>query len=222
MTTNPYDVLPPPEIGGGATSAEAIYIEIGRALTTWEELEEHLAEAFALMAGRPSHEATTNTSPAMRAYGTVVTFRGRKDMILAASEAYFMQRKSGLQAELKSFVNRCANFASRRNDIAHGVIKNIELIADIPGLPGGIPDNTWYLVPPNYNSNKIRLLPKHIEVAAKRKESEVDTVRNYVRKLVRTGYGSYKYNHLQVAHYGEQFRLLSDDARRMLERLATA
>jgi hypothetical protein len=64
------------------------------------------------------------SSPALRrAYGAVISPRGRKGMIEAAAEVFFDQfPNSILEKEMKKFLNIYDSAASRRNDIAHGVI----------------------------------------------------------------------------------------------------
>ncbi len=117
----PWDVPPPPKAGD--KDETTLYAAIGRALTAWSELEERFASIFAclVVAGEPE--------PAARAYGSVLTFRGQKEMIAAAAEAFFFlypnegrNEGSQLQAALGELLTEAGNFAPRRNEIAHGLV----------------------------------------------------------------------------------------------------
>jgi hypothetical protein len=79
---NPWDIPPFPTIG----DMEEDTASVGRALSSWELFECRLSRIFSGLTGR-----INGTSPAMRAYGAVLTFRGRADMIEAASEVYFLE-----------------------------------------------------------------------------------------------------------------------------------
>lgn len=67
----------------GDADPSNIYLAVGLALDTWESLEEELALIFASLIGSDDPIAS------MRAYGSVITSRGRNEMISAAAEAYF-------------------------------------------------------------------------------------------------------------------------------------
>jgi hypothetical protein len=143
---NPWDV-PKPELIG-TPNADQLYIAIGRALSEWEPVEAACARIFAYLVGAPIewHEV----SPAMRAFGTVISFPGRKEMIEAAAKAYFHlhQPLTHYKQYINDALGEANNFASRRNEIAHGVVK--EVIDHDTNRSIG-----YYLVPSFFNPKKF-------------------------------------------------------------------
>jgi hypothetical protein len=78
----------------------------------------------------------TDTLPATRAYGSVLTFRGRAEMVEAASEAYFFSTPdSELEPELNEVLKEARNYATRRNEIAHGIVRSFEVPDGIMIVP---------------------------------------------------------------------------------------
>jgi hypothetical protein len=65
---NPWDIPPFPTIGD--MEEDTVYASVGRALSSWELFECRLSRIFSGLTGR-----INGTSPAMRAYGAVLTFR---------------------------------------------------------------------------------------------------------------------------------------------------
>jgi hypothetical protein len=139
--SQPWDVPPAPV--SGDSHQDAISLAVGRALTSWEFIEEELAQIFAILVN--ADMADPERAPAVRAYGSVMTARGRSDMLDAAGEAYFYNKPNPqLQAEFDSVVSHYRGFAARRNDIAHGRA----------GQDSQNPAHGWYLYPGLYNSKK--------------------------------------------------------------------
>jgi hypothetical protein len=141
-----WDIPPPPQIG--EASEDITFTSVGRALTRWEEFEVVFASLFsALVATEDSNAA------AIRAYGSVITFRGRAEMVRAAAEVQFsLFRNSALEKGFRAFVNELTNHASaRRNEIAHGVVRVTPIIKDYTVVP------QYFLYPPYYASNKLQL-----------------------------------------------------------------
>jgi hypothetical protein len=148
----PWDVPPTP--ARGDIHEDAISVAVGRALTSWEYLEEQLAEIFAIFVN--ADMADPEKAPAVRAYGSVATARARADMLEAAGEAYFYSKPdAGLQTEFEDILRKYRGFAGRRNDIAHG------RVAQNAGTG-------WYLYPGLYNTNKYPLgqPPKYLYSSA--------------------------------------------------------
>ena len=140
---NPWDVPPLPPYGDW--SEVEIYASVGRALSQWELFEIAFADLFAAFL-TPS----TYSLPAQRAYGSIVTSRGRVEMVRAAGTAYFAAMPSK-EHEL-AFDDTCKavrNFGARRNEIAHGIVSAYSATdGPVRGLA---------LVPPRYASNKLTL-----------------------------------------------------------------
>jgi hypothetical protein len=125
---NPWDV--PPTLPESDMSFENLYRAVGEALSTWEGVENELAQLFAAFVGAEANFKNWEaTIPAIRAYGSVISFNGRADMIDAAAKGYFFVTKtvsfdlgpSIPETRYADLMKACRGFAARRNDIAHGM-----------------------------------------------------------------------------------------------------
>lgn len=140
---NEYDVPPIPEKGDW--SAERLFASIGRALTAWEGFEISIADLFSSFLS-PS----LSNLPAQRAYGTILSASGRVEMVKRAGEAYFLETPhAAAEAEFEETTKLAQRYASRRNEIAHGIVGAYS-------TPNG-PTIGLALLPPRYASNKHML-----------------------------------------------------------------
>jgi hypothetical protein len=140
QSPKPWDKPAPPETGD--LDVRALYAAVGEALSEWERMEERLSVLFSILIGldRPSEAAS-------RAYGSILGFRQRREMIERAAEVYFdLHPDADLQKIFDDALEYAGGFASRRNDIAHGKVTSF-FDRD---------KNTVFLVwPPFYNSTKM-------------------------------------------------------------------
>jgi len=133
---------------------------VGRALSRWENREHQLSRIFGILVVPDG-----DMLPARRAYGSVISFRGRKDLIDAAAKAVFFGKPNvELSKKLKSLINEIKNFATRRNEIAHGSVTTyFGPLGTKSGMPARLlkrPDKaTFVLGPPEYATNKTELQP---------------------------------------------------------------
>lgn len=145
----PWDRRPFPEI---PTMVEAdIYSAVGVALTEWERFEAQAGNLF-LEITRPIERVAL-----LRAYGSIVTFSGRLEMIDAAMEAHLNMRPDDiLAAAYRQFWDEAKGFSPRRNEIAHGVCFPSwhEISADEN-------DRGYLLFPSDYATNKHELIGVH-------------------------------------------------------------
>lgn len=108
---------------------ENLYRAVGEALSRWEEVENELAQLFSVFVGSNNFENYEAAIPAIRAYGSVVSFNGRADMMDAAAKGYFFVRRTVSfdpeppipETRYAEVMKACRGFSSRRNDIAHGM-----------------------------------------------------------------------------------------------------
>ena len=116
MAKQPWEVPDPPTRGD--SSNDITFRAVGAALSQWEFFEGNLTLAFSYLVG-----TGYGNIAAVRAYGSVETFRGRANMIESAAEVYF---KYTLDPELQSLLNGVLKlsrqFSARRNEIAHGIV----------------------------------------------------------------------------------------------------
>jgi hypothetical protein len=140
---HPWDIPPFPE--KGAETEDITFTAVGRALSGWETFEEALAALFAIFVGARSYAG-------IRAYGSVLTFRGRSDMIKAAAQTYFLEKPNPpLQAKLRSLQNLADKYSPRRNEIAHGIVRQYFMVTAEHRGTG------YVLCPSDYSTNKTAL-----------------------------------------------------------------
>jgi hypothetical protein len=82
-TSNPWEVAPIP--AGGDEHEDITFVSVGRALTRWELFESNFSFVFQICV---TDNAGLDLVPARRAYGSILTFRGRAEMTKAAFDAY--------------------------------------------------------------------------------------------------------------------------------------
>lgn len=144
---NAWDI-PPLSIKGDA-EANTIFTAVGRALTSWETLEETLAGIFAYFVA--AETVVDYNSPAIRAYGSIAAFSGRKDMLDAAAKAFFHKNQNDADyAEYTRLIKLACLFSPRRNEIAHGrVVRDFELT-----VSGASANHGHFLFPSSYMARK--------------------------------------------------------------------
>jgi hypothetical protein len=211
---NPYDVLPPPERGD--KSSATIFRNIGQALTLWELIEEHLADIFSIMLGGGTG---FHVSPAQRSYGAIVTYKARAEMLSAASQVYFkMFPHADFPGELKALLVEVGRFSARRNEIAHGSVKQWSVSSKDFEIEQ---DRTWYLMPAVYNTSKTEIFETNRQLTPKAGQTPQEALYELMLKVQREGYGKYKYNAKQIRHYGKHFERLSGVAGDLKRRMLT-
>jgi hypothetical protein len=85
---NPWDV--PPRPASYCSTNEELYTAVGEALSGWGYVEDIVADIFAIIVeGAPLNEYINSMTPAVRAYGSVVSFEARAEMVQAAADAFF-------------------------------------------------------------------------------------------------------------------------------------
>jgi hypothetical protein len=135
---NPFDRPSTP--GKGDSNPDSIYVSVGRSLSMWEYTESHFSRLFSRLItpgeGSPSGR---------RAYGSIASPNGRREMIDKSSSVFFsFFPNQGLETELKDTLKQYSDAASRRNDIAHGIV--------LQGVPNA--GDGYYLVCNMYTSKR--------------------------------------------------------------------
>jgi hypothetical protein len=144
----------------GDDNPDTTYCAVGRSLSTWGLLEDQLAILFATFLD----VGGVGMTAAVRSFGSIITSNSRSDVLSSAAEAYFAVHKEPvLQAEFKTLMRRYRKAASRRNEIAHGVVLGraragycsiFYYDAGRPTLPSGFRDEGYYLFPSTYATRK--------------------------------------------------------------------
>jgi hypothetical protein len=148
---NSWDI--PPRPSHGETNENFLFAAIGRALTEWEHVEAACAELFAIFVS-VSRKAVYQ-APAIRAYGTVISFPGRCEMLRSAASAFFRGRPkkaSRFSKQFDSLINECLGFSARRNEIAHGRVSIVYQTRRRKTKQLG-----YFLLPSFYNPRKYKI-----------------------------------------------------------------
>lgn len=111
-------------------------------MSRWEAVEETFSSLFAYFVQSPAQAAA-------RAYGAVIGNQSRRQMIEEASEVFLRMHRAEQQfaGPLGRLLDHYSNGASRRNDVAHGYVMNIQVASQ---------DLGHFLIPPFYNSRNTR------------------------------------------------------------------
>lgn len=166
----------------GDADATTIYASVGHALSMWEWMESTLAHIFGALCQAQSDSA-------VRAYGSLMAFSGRRDMLAAAYRVFPWREEAGGD-KFEKFLEEVSRFAARRNEIAHGVVVLSGTVSKSSG---------YYLFPAFYNSVK------------RKPWKEASKLRPHDRML--DALDGYSYNSKQVDYYANQFARLDDDAK---------
>ena len=161
--SNPWDRPPLPAIGD--TNPDYTYAGVGHVLSAWEQTEIELG--YLLSAFRLKHLDWET----MIEYGKGTTFLGRCDKLLSGKDEFFIKvHNQAVEAEFDAIYKATENFAKRRHDIAHAIVRD-ETWARwrVPNQPD--PDSMgrrWFLLPPHYNGRSYNehALPEYAYTSA--------------------------------------------------------
>lgn len=142
----PWDIPLLPSCGD--LDKNSTYVAVGMALSQWEYFEGQLGLIYGCLVGD-----VRDASPALRAYGAISAFSTRIEMLREASKAFFFTQSSLLEEELKSLLDDAKEFATRRNEIAHGIVQSY--------YSGGSSKSGHALGPSKYAARKQALTNHH-------------------------------------------------------------
>lgn len=175
---NEWDRPYTPWFRDGDDDIRVVFAAVGEALTAWEELESFVANLFASLTGSANQ---MHLGPAIRAFGVVNSAKMRAQMLTLAAEAFFRNLTLffdddpsdavvAASTEIRNVIKAYGGWSDRRNDVAHGVVRD----ADNPGdeefeTPGAPVTHLLYpsesntkkwpaLEPPHYNYNSEEIL----------------------------------------------------------------
>jgi hypothetical protein len=171
---------------------EPIYCGVGRVLTSWEGIEEQLSRLYSFASGRPDERET------IAKYGSERIFVNRLHKLKMEASALFSKIHSQeIEGEFDSIVELLIGFSGRRNEVAHGIVRPIQIYTAFATLQDFRPrTNYWALVPPSYQwkGHSINAMPPYAYGA-----HELCILSENVEKL----YGS-------ICSFREKFRLFLD------------
>lgn len=160
IKSSDYDLFPKgqwdaPQWSGskkGDPTPNAIYLEVGQALSTWERLETVIADMFLVMT-RPGD--TYNDAAMRRTFGSVENTIGRLKIITELAKIHFSPyyEEGEIKWQFDAYVSSIRISAQRRNEIAHGIATGFMRQSDHQEV---------FLIAPSYitarNYRKIGLL----------------------------------------------------------------
>lgn len=149
-----WDVRSPSKTGD--SNDGMIFDAVGRALTEWEGVENTCAQLFAILVSANQRQAYL--APAVRAYGSIVSVQSKKTMLREAATAYFARRenKSHFQRQMIDLLEEYVLASNRRNEIAHGCVKNFFVTEKTKGHRTRQAAIGLYLAPSFYNPKKFK------------------------------------------------------------------
>ncbi|HML06546.1 MAG TPA: hypothetical protein VK430_00255 [Xanthobacteraceae bacterium] len=124
MPKKPWDIPPRPSTYD--KDPEELFAAVGGALSSWQYVEDAIASLFEAIVSDGDMlilSFAKSMSPAKRAYGSIVSFDARAEMVEAAADAFFhVHHHPRLHKRMRSIMQACRGWSARRNEIAHGKI----------------------------------------------------------------------------------------------------
>ena len=144
---NPWE--PPLFPDHGDNDNKTLFESIGRALTAWEDLESFLSHLYAGLS-----EQSLYNQEAIYRYGSFCNVSIRARDLRASGEAYFIKYPNQhLEGELSWIIKSFSGWSQRRNDVAHGVVRLID-IAKYTRISLMGASTSWCLAPPHFKEEK--------------------------------------------------------------------
>lgn len=114
--------FPPSLPDRGDDSPDAVFLGVGKVMSGWETIEFELSRLYSVFAGDPDGDA-------MREYGKPTIARLRLEGLSKAANSFFVKRPSQeREGRFLSIVKHLGHFASRRNEVAHGIVFDVQRI----------------------------------------------------------------------------------------------
>lgn len=142
--SNPWDRPPIPQTGD--ESEDTTYAGVGRVMSAWEDVEIATSFTYAQLSEKPESEL------AFREYGSGRIFADRMKILdFAAGQFFVRHNNQSLEGKYKRLGESLRGFASRRNDIAHGIVR--KLLFQPAAFT--VPKHVSLLLPPYYNPRQF-------------------------------------------------------------------
>jgi hypothetical protein len=147
---NPWDRPPSPTEAD--RDADILYAAVGRALSSWENIESELSHWYALLIGKMWQHAAYDEY-----YDKGRSGQARIAVLEAAAERYFVKNPhQEVEAKFRTLMEATTAYADRRHEVAHGIVRPVQLywpwVEATMKAPMGH-DHEYCLVPPHYQRN---------------------------------------------------------------------
>jgi len=151
----------PPMSPEGDEDAESIFTEVGRALSTWEMVEDALAILFSRFCSGARGEGVVGV--AGRTFGAVPAGNTRKNMLEEAAEIYTAYENQNFDLPgFKSLLKHYGQASGARARIAHGMVRQIFTDGESRG---------YFLAPAGYKSNANWRVDEWLKIQHEAEES---------------------------------------------------
>jgi len=118
--SSPWDAPPLPYRGDD--DPDAIYLGVGKIMTGWETLEFELSRLYSVF-------CDDSDGDSMREYGKPTIARLRLDGLSQAADKFFIRKPSQeIEGEFHGILTRLREVALRRNEVAHGIVFDVQRI----------------------------------------------------------------------------------------------
>ena len=157
---NPWDR--PPFPAHGDPEQDYTYAGVGRVISRWEEIESELSHIYAIFIGQFQTEEGYDLY-----YVSGKTAAGRIATTKQAAESYFIRHPNqGNEAAVCDLLARISEFAQRRHEVAHGVVRPMQWYGlALPQFKPPIDAPFQFcVVPPHYQRDwfDTNRMPKYI------------------------------------------------------------
>jgi len=174
----------------GDSDPNDTFAAVGRALTSWEMIEEELASLCVIFSGLA--EDANNNKAISRLFGAIDSSGSRRNALREAGEVYFWHhdKDNVMMNKLEDLLENVSNASRRRDDIAHGVVA---------GFTTAKKDIGCLLIPSRYKSDRNKaFVPPVSKIYIDDTEFPFNTLP-----------GNYRYNMSDINNISNRFYLLS-------------
>ena len=147
--SNPWDRPPVPRHGDD--DQDRTYCGVGRVVSEWETIELELGHLYSLFEGKFGNPGS------VRDYGTSPMFADRVAKLEKAKQRFFGRNPNReLDAEFCEMLERIRQYADRRHDVAHGIVRPIiwAFGSAASSATGDLPFH-YCVVAPDYKENRF-------------------------------------------------------------------
>jgi hypothetical protein len=133
----------------GDTHEFTIHMAVGRALSAWEQMEDHLGNLFLQLSAPRGQPDNHSYLVARHLFGLTQSSMGRIVLLRATAELYFQHywKNGSVKKPYNDVLNAVGWASHRRNEIAHG--RTIQVQNHKPNVA---PQSSgWFLIAPDYN-----------------------------------------------------------------------
>jgi hypothetical protein len=170
----------------GDDSPETVYIAVGKAIHTWEAMEEELARLYLRLNNKEATHANLET------YGRAHRIHSeRVAAVVRAAEAYFQKHPNQqLEGDLSTLLTDIEGMASERHRVAHGHIASFLMVLPMGKFTVGdvFKKGKWRWACPFYSTGSLRTDPtgkssRDLEDLVTRFGELSKRVQSFVRRL---------------------------------------